>query len=419
VGRLILPGSGNIGQVKMRRGIYEAEFRGKTIYLQEQIGELYSKLCRARLGDDIDDYRVTGFGCHVRLDPPTWKASTAYTVREPYDAATGSVVKPSVFNGRHFKCTVAGTSDVAEPTWPTAIGATVADGTATWEAIQALTVFGAVTAVKDSRFFSDDSRTEPPTTGLGVNTGTAQYAIRDANLGGNYFEIDGDLVSYFLTGNTFTVTGSIANDGTYTIVSATLVDGNTRIVPSVTIPDSRANGSITAPFAVATGFFTFGKLTFLTGANIGISKEIKDFRLASYAVVALDQGTQTFMLAGDVSGSFAVDQRLSIAGSTGNNAEYDITAVTYNGGSDQTEITVAQAIADATADGSILAGPGEFEMFERFPFTIEVGDEYMVSAGCDLSKEICKVKFDNVYNLRAEVEIPGTDLSLLAPDKQI
>ena len=123
------------------------------------------------------------------------------------------------------------------------------------------------------------------------------------------------------------------------------------------------------------------------------------------------------MLDGDVTAQFVEGQRLAVAGSTGNDTEYNVVAVSYNIGTDQTEITVGSAIADATADGNILAGPGQFELFERMPFEIALGDEYIASAGCDLSKAMCKFKFRNIYNRRAEDETPGTDVALLTPDR--
>ena len=56
---------------------------------------------------------------------PAWVASTAYSL--------GDTVEPTVDNGFRYTCTVAGTSDASEPTWPTSgIGTTVADNTATW-----------------------------------------------------------------------------------------------------------------------------------------------------------------------------------------------------------------------------------------------------------------------------------------------
>ena len=52
-----------------------------------------------------------------------WSSSNAYSVDD--------FVIPTVANDHYYKCTVAGTSDVSEPTWPTD-GSTVVDGTATW-----------------------------------------------------------------------------------------------------------------------------------------------------------------------------------------------------------------------------------------------------------------------------------------------
>jgi len=55
----------------------------------------------------------------------TWTAGTAY--------AQYATVVPTVPNGRHYICTVAGTTHATvEPTWPTTSGDTVTDGTATW-----------------------------------------------------------------------------------------------------------------------------------------------------------------------------------------------------------------------------------------------------------------------------------------------
>jgi hypothetical protein len=59
----------------------------------------------------------------------TWTADTAYALE--------FVVEPVTPNGYRYECTTAGTSDssAGEPTWPTTIGDTVADGTATWTCI--------------------------------------------------------------------------------------------------------------------------------------------------------------------------------------------------------------------------------------------------------------------------------------------
>lgn len=54
----------------------------------------------------------------------TWTASTAYS--------TGDTVLPTTANGRMYRCTTAGNSAASEPTWPTTVAGTVADGTVVW-----------------------------------------------------------------------------------------------------------------------------------------------------------------------------------------------------------------------------------------------------------------------------------------------
>jgi len=54
-----------------------------------------------------------------------WKALTTYVV--------GNIVRPVTPNRRSYKCTVAGESGSSEPTWPIAVGGTVADGAVTWK----------------------------------------------------------------------------------------------------------------------------------------------------------------------------------------------------------------------------------------------------------------------------------------------
>lgn len=61
----------------------------------------------------------------VGFDPPPWEATTAYGVGQQVVPAAG-------LNGYVYECTVAGTSDSGEPTWPTTIDQTVTDDSVTW-----------------------------------------------------------------------------------------------------------------------------------------------------------------------------------------------------------------------------------------------------------------------------------------------
>ncbi len=58
------------------------------------------------------------------ISAAAWIASTVYGL--------GEYVLPIVPNGYRYECTTAGTSDAAEPTWPTTLAATVADNSAVW-----------------------------------------------------------------------------------------------------------------------------------------------------------------------------------------------------------------------------------------------------------------------------------------------
>ena len=136
---------GHIGTISTAEKSFSAELRGMLQRYTDEIVELYSPTCRVDLGSTR---------CGVRREPPFWVASTAYTVREVRDAATGSVVRPLVFNDRHFKCTVAGTSGGSEPAWDTTIGNTTVDGGVTWTTEQALTIEVTVDTVTNNGVFS-------------------------------------------------------------------------------------------------------------------------------------------------------------------------------------------------------------------------------------------------------------------------
>ena len=52
---------------------------------------------------------------------------------------------------------------------------------------------------------------------------------------------------------------------------------------------------------------------------------------------------------------------------------------------------------------------GTFQLQEKMPYAIQVGDTYSVYAGCDKSFAVCKATFSNVVNFRGEPHVPGQD----------
>jgi hypothetical protein len=59
-------------------------------------------------------------------------AATAGQSVRSVAATPGQTTIPAAPNGHMYRCTTAGTTGAAEPTWPTAAGGTVTDGTAVW-----------------------------------------------------------------------------------------------------------------------------------------------------------------------------------------------------------------------------------------------------------------------------------------------
>jgi len=82
-------------------------------------------------------------------DPPAWAAGVA--------VAVGDARKPTTFNGLIAKCTTAGTTGTTEPTWPTAAGATVTDGTAVWTMVSNYGLASATLGTADFTIATDTS----------------------------------------------------------------------------------------------------------------------------------------------------------------------------------------------------------------------------------------------------------------------
>lgn len=83
------------------------------------------------------------------IDPrPAWAASTAY--------AAGAFVVPAPENTHVYKCTTAGTSGATQPTWPTAAGGSVTDGTVTWAEVGLNKLDGEIMAIDNYYKFNGD-----------------------------------------------------------------------------------------------------------------------------------------------------------------------------------------------------------------------------------------------------------------------
>ena len=73
----------------------------------------------------------------------------------------------------------------------------------------------------------------------------------------------------------------------------------------------------------------------------------------SYPIVGVNQGSKTFAVDGAYNTNFLASDKLTIAGSTGNDGEYTVASASYDSTNDETDIVVSEAIPDATVDGTI------------------------------------------------------------------
>ena len=199
---------GTVGSISRDGNMFVAELRGIKQLLQQNITEGYSATCRATLGDAR---------CKVRIDPPEWTAATAYTVREDAEAGSGSVVKPTTQDGRHYKCITAGTSGGSEPSWVTTIGNPTTDNTVTWEAIQALSLDGTVTTGASLITFADTSLTEADgfwalgkITWLTGNNAGRSMEVKESTSTGGVIELYLPMPDTIDAGDTFTIEAGCA-----------------------------------------------------------------------------------------------------------------------------------------------------------------------------------------------------------------
>lgn len=62
------------------------------------------------------------------------------------------------------------------------------------------------------------------------------------------------------------------------------------------------------------------------------------------------------------------------------------------------------------------SGTGVLKLFLPAAHLPVIGDTFFVKVGCDKLRDICRGKFDNIHNRRAEDYVPGADVALDYPD---
>ena len=129
---------GSLGELTLNETSYTVEFRNLTYKLTRKLTNVFSKTCRAEFGDS---------NCGIDIEPATWQTNTYYCI--------GKYVSASVFDGRLYRCIVAGTSNnIEEPTWDTTIGnITTETSGVQWETEDSLVKQNNVIAPLDYRIY--------------------------------------------------------------------------------------------------------------------------------------------------------------------------------------------------------------------------------------------------------------------------
>ncbi len=201
--------TGWLGESTRKDYQWTAEVRGLNQILENQILSLASSTCRSDFGNTG---KGPGRGCRIPLTPLTWADEVA-KVTEP--AATfpqngpgiSDEVIPTTPNGWQYRCIVAGITDSSEPTWPTTIGATIVDGTVTWETRRALTRTAVVTVATDRATFDVNTILGDLTAGTGGSETLGFFvegkvkATSGANIG-----ISRTVLDFVVNGGDWTVT---------------------------------------------------------------------------------------------------------------------------------------------------------------------------------------------------------------------
>lgn len=136
---------GKLGQPLINGRSYALEGLGHTASYNQDIGRVTSPYCSTTFGSDT---------CKYPLLPPVWSDLADVVVRGAWDAGVGDFVRPTLFNGFHYACSVAGTTGASEPSWPTTLGGTVGDGSATWTCVKAATIEAEVASVNSDLSFT-------------------------------------------------------------------------------------------------------------------------------------------------------------------------------------------------------------------------------------------------------------------------
>ena len=381
---------GTVGEVHLRRGTVVAELRGLQQYLQQPIGSVTSKTCRARLGDALCRVNLAGYTATGEVSSVISNQSFGVVAEgeTPGDAYFGSVVLSLHGNGANNSTVFTDSSST-----PNTI---TANGNARISTAQSK--FGGASMYFDG---SGDYLDAGSSSALAMGTSdfTIEFWVRfDAvsqtrrlvasTLGA--FDAQAVVIRlsaanriYAYCGGAAGVTGSIPiTTGVWYHIAMTRASGLMRIFVNGVLDGSESSpNNMTNGVRYVGGYYTVGTTEFHNGYidDLRITKGVARY------TANFTPPTAAFIDAVGTGGIFAADY-------------FAEGILTFTSGPN---IGLSAKVKSFTGDAFVLALP----MIQA----VEVGDTYTAVAGCRKRLSDCSSKFNNAINFQGEPHLPGID----------
>lgn len=384
---------GTIGEVRLHRGYVTAELRGLQQYLQQPIGSVSSKTCRARLGDAMCTKDLTSFTMTNTIG--VVDSNQRFSPVQGGDAHYASVSLLLLLDGANGTNTFTDSSTNALV--PTLSGAPVMSN--------ASTKFGTTSLYLDGWFTGDDGLSYAANAVFGMGSGdfTVEFSFNRTTVTGAFnhllFQIGGWL-SASSCAVLLTSGGSLglALGTSYpTAYAPTATALNTWYTVAVTRVGSTwtlfIDGAVGAVYTStvdlgATNSFTLGinvgGLLCMTGHMdmLRVTKGVARYT-AAYAIATVPfEGVPQYAVGGIFDDDWFAEGLLTFTSGTNNG--------------------ITGKIKRSYQDGYL-------DMSLPMLGAVMVGDTYSIVAGCQKRLTDCATKFSNVLNFQGEPHLPGID----------
>jgi hypothetical protein len=290
--------------------------------------------------------------CKILIAVPAWLPGQFYAVGQIVGPVGDGSLETSLTGT--WQCITAGTTGTTEPAWNFSGSIPTPDGTAVWIGIQVLTErrLARVIGTIDQRSFVSEPLFSPGNT-IGSTAEVGMIAGISAN------------------------TTLEVSDGINTFTNTAFFDmpGSTFYFQALVAPIALNGMGLNMSFEVGVDGFNQVRMTNHSGRQGWITKTgdtAHSVIITQFADNYLDGGTVTWV--------------------TGLNAGASMELKTY------------------LYDGQTVI------LWLAMKYPIAIGDQFLYYAGCDKRRDTCVNKFSNVLNMRGEPDMPGMDVTLMAPE---